>query len=401
MAWLSNNEMWEAFGTRALFWAGTGSDFGEVKTTIERIGAGDIHDWHHEWTATAERIESIGDECVRRKHSVSAREAYIRAATYHRTAYYPLFGPKVESPLAESSRREWNAMVKAAPLFDPPIEILEIPYGDATLPALLMRAGTGNEPCPLIVHTNGYDSTVCEMLLGNALAGVARGYHCLLFDGPAQGRALIEQRLPMRPDWEKVVTPVVDVAVKLPGVDPEKIILVGWSFGGFLVTRAAAFEPRAAAVIADPGQWDQRDNVISALPLSDEQKADFPNINPRCLDPMVEWLTGPSGDPMLRWKLLQRGPLVHAVDNLFDYLKELLAFELSAVVGNITCPILVTMADGDPSATGAPKVIDAVASKKKQLVYFTDAEGSGGHCEGTARMLYHQRTFDWLDEVLA
>jgi hypothetical protein len=59
MAWLSNNEMWEAFGTRALFWAGIGSDFGEVKTTIDRIGAGNLHDWHREWTATAERIESI------------------------------------------------------------------------------------------------------------------------------------------------------------------------------------------------------------------------------------------------------------------------------------------------------------------------------------------------------
>jgi len=106
--------MWEAFGPRALFWAGTGSDFGEVKNTIGRIGAGDVHDWHREWTATAERIESIGDQCVRRKHSVGAREACIRAATYHRTAYYPLFGPKVEPPLAESSRREWNAMVKAA-----------------------------------------------------------------------------------------------------------------------------------------------------------------------------------------------------------------------------------------------------------------------------------------------
>jgi hypothetical protein len=66
MAWLSNNEMWEAFGTRALFWAGTGSDFGEVKTTIERIGTGNLHDWHREWTATAERIETIGDECARR-----------------------------------------------------------------------------------------------------------------------------------------------------------------------------------------------------------------------------------------------------------------------------------------------------------------------------------------------
>jgi len=170
MTWLSHNEMWEAFGTRALFWAGTGSDFGEVKNTIGRIGAGDVHDWHREWTATAERIESIGDQCVRRKHSVGAREACIRAATYHRTAYYPLFGPKVEPPLAESSRREWNAMVKAAPLFDPPFEIFKIPYENMTLPALLMRADTANEPRPFIVHTNGYDSTVCEMLLGNALA---------------------------------------------------------------------------------------------------------------------------------------------------------------------------------------------------------------------------------------
>ena len=93
----------------------------------------------------------------------------------------------------------------------------------------------------------------------------------------------------MRPDWEKVVTPVVDVAVKLPGVDPEKIILAGWSFGGFLVVRAAAFEPRATAVIADPRQWDQRDNVISALPLSDDQKADFPILTPSA---WTQWSSG-------------------------------------------------------------------------------------------------------------
>jgi len=72
----------------------------------------------------------------------------------------------------------------------------------------------------------------------------------------------------------------VDVAVKLPGVDPEKIILVGWSFGGFLVARAAAFEPRAAAVIADPGQWNQRDNVISALLYRMNKRRTFPILTP-------------------------------------------------------------------------------------------------------------------------
>ena len=38
--------------------------------------------------------------------------------------------------------------------------------------------------------------------------------------------------------------------------DPARIALAGWSFGGYLAPRAAAGEPRLAALIADPGQWD-------------------------------------------------------------------------------------------------------------------------------------------------
>jgi hypothetical protein len=36
----------------------------------------------------------------------------------------------------------------------------------------------------------------------------------------------------------------------------------------------------------------------------------------------------------------------------------------------------------------------------KALVRFTTSEGADGHCETMARSLYHQRVFDWLDEVL-
>ena len=71
-----------------------------------------------------------------------------------------------------------------------------------------------------------------------------RGYHCLQFAGPGQGTAIRLQGLPFRPDWEKVVTPVVDFAVGLPGVDPERIALMGLSMGGALAPRAAAFEKR-------------------------------------------------------------------------------------------------------------------------------------------------------------
>jgi hypothetical protein len=43
------------------------------------------------------------------------------------------------------------------------------------------------------------------MIAGGALE---RAYNVLIFDGPGQGGALVIQKLPMRPDWEKVVTPI-------------------------------------------------------------------------------------------------------------------------------------------------------------------------------------------------
>jgi dienelactone hydrolase len=39
-------------------------------------------------------------------------------------------------------------------------------------------------------------------------------------------------------------------------VDPKRIVLVGRSFGGLLAPRGASGEPRLAAMIVDPGQYD-------------------------------------------------------------------------------------------------------------------------------------------------
>ena len=41
-----------------------------------------------------------------------------------------------------------------------------------------------------------------------------------------------EQKIPFRPDWEKVVTPVVDYALTRPEIDADRIALMGMSLGG-------------------------------------------------------------------------------------------------------------------------------------------------------------------------
>lgn len=54
MPWLSENGMGEAFGARTLMHSVYGgADFGECRTTIDRIGEAQDRDaWAREWSAT-------------------------------------------------------------------------------------------------------------------------------------------------------------------------------------------------------------------------------------------------------------------------------------------------------------------------------------------------------------
>lgn len=80
--------------------------------------------------------------------------------------------------------------------------------------------------------------------------GVERGYHVLTFDGPGQPAALHLDGLVFRPDWENVVSPVLDWLLARPEVDPARVSLLGVSMDGLLAPHAAAFEHRLAAYVA-------------------------------------------------------------------------------------------------------------------------------------------------------
>src|SRR5512133_3947562 len=62
---------------RTPFWAPTGgADFGECLRTVEAISDdGSTDDWYREWTATADRVSGIADDCAARGHPTSAYEA--------------------------------------------------------------------------------------------------------------------------------------------------------------------------------------------------------------------------------------------------------------------------------------------------------------------------------------
>ncbi|MFD0538856.1 hypothetical protein ACFQY7_39145 [Actinomadura luteofluorescens] len=78
-------------------------------------------------------------------------------------------------------------------------------------------------------------------------AAVRRGHRVLMFTGPGQGSALREHGMPFTAEWERPTRAVLDWLGGL--VEPRLLVGVGISFGGHLLARAAAFEPRYDGVV--------------------------------------------------------------------------------------------------------------------------------------------------------
>src|SRR5271156_4444114 len=266
-----NIEYW--FEAKRAFGAASygASEFGEVMASLNRITSGDYEGWYNEWNATAERISAEADAQLAAGHRVSARDGYLRAANYFRTSEFFLHGNHEDPRIYSAYKRSIRAYKLSASLFDPPILPVEIPYENTTLPGYFHRVDESDQKRPLLIMHSGFDGSAEELHGEGARAGIERGYNILAFDGPGQYGPIHRERLPFRPDWEEVVTPVVDFAVKLPGVDTAKIALMGVSFGGYLALRAAAFEKRIAAVIANDGVYDYGAANLSAVP--GEQRA--------------------------------------------------------------------------------------------------------------------------------
>ena len=370
-----------------------GADVGECLATAHRITEGDDDGWYREWCATADRLRAAADASRAAGHLVSARTGYLRAATYYRNAFIFLYRAPVDPRAVAALDKHRAAFNQAAALFTPPAEPVAIPYEGTTLPAYLFRVDDSGAPRATLLIADGYDGTV-EELYFSAAGALQRGYNALCFDGPGQGAVLFEQHLYMRPDWEQVVTPVVDYLLTRPEVDSQRIVLMGRSWGGYLAPRAATGEHRLAACIADPGLYSPGALAPQMVP---------PQFRQQLMDGDAAAL-GPAFDqamqnPMAAFSL-RRGMLVHGVDSPFAYLRAMMEYTLEGRAAQIACPTLVCQAESDVRAGQSQQLYDALTCPKK-LLEFSNAEGAGEHCEAGAGSLYDQRVYDWLDETLA
>src|SRR2546421_3926645 len=325
MKFLFDNESFSFETLRSAgFAAYGGADLGEVLATAGDIGEGDEAGWHQAWKATAQRVAEIGEQALASGHRVSAREALLRASNYYRTAAdFLLEKPATDPEMTWLSAGQHDTFAAAAALFGTPVQAVSIPYEDTTLPAYLFLVDDSGAARPTIIYNSGYDSTREESYFVIAAAALRRGYNVLAFDGPGQGAALRQQKLVMRPDWEAVVTPVVDYALTRGEIAADKIVLFGYSLGGYLVARAAAFEHRIAALVLDDGIHDFHAAFASNLPpflgsWIEESRDDV-------AVPVLTMLTAANTE--VRWGL-RNGMWVFGADSFADLIRRVREYTL-------------------------------------------------------------------------
>ncbi len=373
-------------------WAGM-TDTGEVLETANRVNAKDPWSWAREWRKTAERVDEAARATEAAGHRLSAGELSLRAASYYRAALHRHMAPH-SSEVPDLATKEVAAFTRAMRLLGLPVERVAIPYEGTTLAAYWYHHSDGARR-PVLIGHEGRDGWAEDMYYIGREA-LRRGYNCLLVDGPGQGSTLRLQGLPFRPDWEKVITPVVDWLVARPDVDARAIGLMGLSMGGALAPRAAAFEPRLAFLVANPGVSNWSATFFRTLDKISPMIVKLSKSNPNALNALMT--TAGKLSPFLQWGLTDT-MWKHGVETPSALMADMRRYDASADISRIGCPTLVV--DAEAEEYGDAKVFYDALKCPKTYLLFTEAEAAPLHVQTASLALGSQKMFDWIDDVVA
>ena len=358
-----------------------GVEIGEAFYAASHIKDGDAASWQEQWSELAGRVAARGEESLAGGHKVSARDQFLRAAYYTR---FSLLSILPDDPrLKERGAKLRALMRKAGPLFEQPLEYIEIPFEGTVLPGYF-RAAAGKGPHKTLLMIGGGETFAEDLFFYIAPQAFARGYNFMTVDLPGQGLMPLQGKV-FRTDTDVPMKVVVDYALSRPEVDPDSLAAYGYSGGGAFVPQAAMHDPRIKAIAMNSAVVDAH-ALFATMPVATQTKQEAASWSTFHADvvKVVNWRYGVPMD--------QPAKLIDANKGVgFDPAK-------------IAVPALIIVGEGEYKSLEVQRqqkiAMDNFPNPLKKMVVTPANEGASNHCIMENRSLVGQVLFDWLDGIL-
>jgi pimeloyl-ACP methyl ester carboxylesterase len=362
----------DLFFLGALGWGPAGGlSVGEAFYLATQIEDGNGDSWARAFEHQGEVLNAQADTWLERGWTRASGEARLKAFACYRSAWQFVAPGERFAALFHTSQKLFD---QAMTELDLPATRFTVRYRGGELPGHFYQATDHSAPTVLVI--GGADTCHEDRFLSQGRYYIDRGYSVALVDLPGQG-LVQEQGLHWEPETERPIAAVIDALIARFGVEPRKLALLGMSLGGYFACRAAAHEPRLAAVIATPALF-RPDELLAGVA---KQEADGATMSDVAL----------KNRQVLLWK-------AGAVD-----FSELMRRWDGVVVdpSNVQVPFLSVLGkqEGGIWKKQTEQWHASIRSTKKSFVILDAETGADAHCQGNNPLRLAQEVDGWLREV--
>src|SRR6201994_4727591 len=205
----------------------------DASEALGRIKTREPDDWAAAWSAVADGY------MAKAKATSDPKEADANFVRAWRLYYFGQW-PAPTSPGKQAAyQKATDAYLQHAKYFDPPLEVVHIPYGDKEITGYLRLPAKALRPVPLVLAISGLDSRK-ETVSETYAAAVPEGIGFFPVHSPRTGQA------PRKADEtaDQIYSLVLDYLATRSEIDKNRILVHGQSFGAYWAAKLAHTEAK-------------------------------------------------------------------------------------------------------------------------------------------------------------
>jgi esterase FrsA len=209
------------------------ADAGEA---LGRIRNRDPDEWAAAWSAVADGY------MAKAKAAGDPKEADANFVRAWRLYYFGQWPAPTSAGKQAAYQRAIDAYLQHARFFDPPLEVVRIPFEGKEIVGYLRLPANAKRPVPLVLAISGLDSRK-ETVAETYAAALAEGIGFFAVDSPGTGQA------PLKADEtsDRMYSRVLDYLATRPEIDKNRILVHGQSFGAYWAAKLAHTEAKRLA----------------------------------------------------------------------------------------------------------------------------------------------------------